>query len=352
MRRSPSSSGCPVSHNSPPNYTRTERWASAPASPNSRARDLPENGDVICPVHLPDVSGDLNPCYSEFDEDVLYSDLRERVRFLLQFVNFTERDVEALNDFQPILLPMVPQLVDNVYHQLFKYDVTKNYFMPRKDGHEGRMLSDLHHLALDAPQIEMRKRTFSVYLKKLVTSDYDDFATWQYFDHVGVMHTGQNELKHRKLMGKPPLYVDLMHLAMLLAWTLDVLTPIILSYTEYPLSRRIDIMRAFQKVTWIQNDLFTRHYAVRSTEVAGLNQIRQQHDLSSSDDLASLTGSSSFLPTSTVHSSNSGSSQGHHNRKHSAFNELPPVSPSGGISSVDGDLKKQKKNGGGGWFRF
>ena len=184
------------------------------------------------------------------------------------------------------------------------------------------------------------------------------------------MHTGQNELKHRKLMGKAPLYVDLMHLAMLLgswlillylpptlipssiAWTLDVLTPIILSYTEYPLSRRIDIMRAFQKVTWIQNDLFTRHYAVRSTEVAGLNQIRQQHDLSSSDDLASLTGSSSFLPTSTVHSSNSGSSQGRHNRKHSAFDDLPPVSPTGGISSFDGDLKKQKKNGGGGWFRF
>ena len=181
MRRSPPSSGCPVSHSSPPNHTRTERWASAPASPNLRARNLSENDDITCPVHLPDVSGDLNPCYSEFDEDLLYSNLRERVRFLLQFTNFTERDVEALNDFQPILLPMVPQLVDNVYHQLFKYDVTKNYFMPRKDGHEGRMLSDLHHLALDAPQIELRKRTFSVYLKKLVTSDYDDFATWQYF---------------------------------------------------------------------------------------------------------------------------------------------------------------------------
>lgn len=145
-----------------------------------RQRDTFDDDDV-CPVSLPDVSDDHNPSYSEFDEDLLYTNLRERVRFLLRFINFTEHDVEALNDFQPILLPMVPQLVDNVYHQLFKFDVTKNYFMPRKDGQEGRMLSDLHDLTLDAPQIEMRKRTFAVFLKKLVTSDYDDFATWQYF---------------------------------------------------------------------------------------------------------------------------------------------------------------------------
>jgi hypothetical protein len=149
-------------------------------------------------------------------------------------VNFTEHDVEALNDFQPILLPLVPQLVDNVYHHLFKFDVTKKVFMPRKEGHEGRMLADLHDLALDAPQIELRKRTFAVYMRKLVTLDYDDFATWQYFgaslrllippqelissllDHIGIMHTGKNELKHRKLMGKTPLFVDLMHLSLLL----------------------------------------------------------------------------------------------------------------------------------------
>lgn len=252
--------------------------------------------------------------------------------------------MEALNDFQPILLPMVPELVDNVYHQLFRFDVTKNMFMPRTGGHEGMMLSDLHHLALDAPQIETRKKTFSVYMRKLVTSDYDDFATWQYFDHVGIMHTGQNELKHRKLMGKPPLFVDLMHLALTLAWTLDVLTPVILSYTEYPLSRRIDIMRAFQKVTWIQNDLFTRHYAVRSTEVAGLNQIRQQHDLSSSENVASLANrNSGFYPTSTVNSAGSGSSFGNTNAE--VFNMNFPVE-----SNHKDEEKKQSKRGN--WYRF
>ena len=57
------------------------------------------------------------------------------------------------------------------------------------------------------------------------TATYSSFLTWR-VDHVGVMHTGQNELKHRKLMGKAPLHVDLMHLAMLLgSWIILSLPP-------------------------------------------------------------------------------------------------------------------------------
>lgn len=382
-RRSTSANGCPVAHangnahanghanghvnghanghhanghSQPPPTSRRPPNPRPSASPSPYSTpSISGNEDMTCPYELPDVSADRNPLYEEYDNELLYTDLRERVRYLLRFTNFTEHDVEALNDFQPILLPMVPELVDNVYHQLFKFDVTKGFFMPRKDGQEGMMLSGLRDLALDAPQIEMRKRTFAVYLKKLVTCDYDDFATWQYFDHIGIMHTGQNELKHRKLMGKAPLYVDLMHIALLLAWTLDVLTPIILSYTEYPLSRRIDIMRAFQKVTWIQNDLVTRHYAVRSTEVAGLNQIRRQHDLSSVEDVASFTGSSNFLPTSTVHSSSSGSSSGSRNANRSTrsapnpnvFDTPPAVYQN--IAKKPADKKHGHHRG---WFGF
>lgn len=291
------------------------------------------------------MAGDLNPLYEEFDDDVIYKDLRERVRYLTHFIQFTEQDVEALNEFQPILLPLVDELVDNVYHHLFQFDVTKQVFMPRKGGEEGRMMSDLRDLSLDAPQIEQRKRTFSVYMRKLVTSDYDDFATWQYFDHIGIMHTGQNELKHRKLMGKEPLYVDLMHLSLLLGWTLDVLTPVILSYTDYPLQRRIDIMRAFQKVIWIQNDLFTRHYAVRSTEVAGLKALRENVNLSSSEEVnAELRSLQTFQTTiSTLSNGSGGSGSGeyspHHLRGQSSvdFNSMP--------SPVKSEVKVKK-----GWF--
>lgn len=228
-------------------------------------------GAALCPV-LSNTSslGEKNPTYSEYDEEALFTNLRTRIEYLTSFIGFDADDIDALNEIAPVLEPMVPDLVDRVYHQLFKYDVTKRVFMPRKEGTEGRVLTDLHHLTLDAPQIQLRKKTFSVYLRKLFSSDYEDFATWQYFDNVGVMHTGTAGLKHRKLMGKDSLHVDIMHLAILLAWTLDAITPIILGNEEFPLDRRIEIMRAFQKVVWIHNDLFTRHYVHRATQVSAL----------------------------------------------------------------------------------
>ncbi|KAH6909294.1 Protoglobin-domain-containing protein [Coprinopsis sp. MPI-PUGE-AT-0042] len=326
QQAAPSSNPCPIPRKRSPG-ARSLLGRSLSKSP---AISYLSGGDIH-PVGLPDVTGDLNPPYDEFDEDAIYKDLRERVRYLTHFVSFTEQDVEALNEFQPILLPLVDQLVDNVYHQLFKFDVTKQVFMPRKGGEEGRMMSDLHDLALDAPQIEMRKKTFAVYMRKLVTSDYNDFATWQYFDQIGIMHTGQNELKHRRLMGKAPLYVDLMHLSLLLAWTLDVLTPVILSYAEYPLSRRIDIMRAFQKVVWIQNDLFTRHYAVRSTEVAGLKALRESVNLSSSDEVnTELRNIQTYQATvSTISSESGGSGSGEYSprRQRKPSQDWPSPSP-------------------------
>ena len=101
------------------------------------------------------------------------------------------------------------------------------------------------------------------------------------------MHTGKAGLKHRKLMGKDSLHVDIMHLAILLgkwlclfshaqclflhiAWTLDILTPVILKNEDFDMDRRIEILRALQKVVWIHNDLFTRHYVQRATHVSAL----------------------------------------------------------------------------------
>lgn len=72
-----------------------------------------------------------------------------------------------------------------------------------------------------------------------MSADYDDFATWQYFgkflewtervgnagadnnfasilDKVGLMHTGEAALKHRRLAGKDGLFIDIMHLTAIL----------------------------------------------------------------------------------------------------------------------------------------
>ncbi|KIY48019.1 hypothetical protein FISHEDRAFT_24438, partial [Fistulina hepatica ATCC 64428] len=199
--------------------------------------------------------------YTNIDEDALYTSLYDRVDYLSKFINFSEDDMDCLAELSTLLLPMIPQLVDNVYYHFFKFDVTKKVFLPRAGGGmEGRTMGSLHELTLDAPQIEIRKKTFSMYLRKLVTCDFSQLSAWEYFDNVGLMHTGEPGLKHRKVMGRGGLRVDLMHLSITLAWTLDMLTPIILTNEEWPILHRVSILRALQKVLWIQNDLFARHY--------------------------------------------------------------------------------------------
>ena len=167
---------------SPPNgNSHTKMAHGCPVSGHS-------GGAGLCPV-LSNTSsfGEKNPPYAEYDEEALYTDLRVRIDYLTRFVGFDSEDIDALNEIAPVIEPMIPDLVDRVYHQLFKFDVTKRVFMPRKEGTEGRVLADLHHLTLDAPQIQMRKKTFSVYLRKLFASDYEEFSTWQYFGESGVV---------------------------------------------------------------------------------------------------------------------------------------------------------------------
>lgn len=127
---------------------------------------------------LPDHPIDFNnpPC-AHIDEEALYTSLRERVDYLTAFLNFTSEDVESLNDISLVLEPMVEDLVDKVYAHLFTFDVTKSVFMPKggTGGHEGPILTNIHHLTLDAPQIIRRKFFFASYIRKLVSADYEDF---------------------------------------------------------------------------------------------------------------------------------------------------------------------------------
>lgn len=97
----------------------------------------------------------------------------------------TESDADTLNEAALILEPHIPMLVDRVYAHLFKFSVTKEVFMPRAGGHEGPMVADLSHLTLEDEQIKERKRFFSLYIRKLITSDYNDFKTWEYYGESG-----------------------------------------------------------------------------------------------------------------------------------------------------------------------
>lgn len=124
-----------------------------------------------------------NPPCATIDEEALYTSLRDRVDYLTAFLDFTLEDVEHLNDISLLLEPLVNGLVDKVYAHLFTFDVTKTAFMPTGAVENGPVLTDLHYLTLDAPQIIRRKRFFGAYIRKLVSADYNDFG---YVDLVSI----------------------------------------------------------------------------------------------------------------------------------------------------------------------
>ena len=67
------------------------------------------------------------------------------------------------------LAPLVPGLVDAVYHKLIQQDATWRHFLPRQHGYEGPIPTSLQDLTMDHPQIAYRKQHLARYLTSLVT---------------------------------------------------------------------------------------------------------------------------------------------------------------------------------------
>ena len=83
---------------------------------------------------------------------------------------------------------------------------------------------------------------------------------WDYLDKVAVAHTGEPGFKHRAK--RPELRVEYMQLGLLLGFLEDVFVATVIGMEELELGTRIEAVRAWNKVIWIQNDLFARRYVV------------------------------------------------------------------------------------------
>ncbi|KAL8280961.1 hypothetical protein RQP46_006640 [Phenoliferia psychrophenolica] len=199
------------------------------------------------------------------ERELLLTDLHYRVAFDRDFVGFSEVDEKVLHDAAPLVLPLVKTIVDGVFDHLFKYTYTKQAFLKRNVGFEGDVAKTLDELTVDDPQMKFRRSFLQVYVTKIFTADFDDPATWEYLDNVGVLHTGAPGFKHR--VNKDPLKVDLQALSLTLGWVVDLVLSVVLTLPEDVLSQgdKAALSRAFNKIIWIQQDLFARHYA-RSDE--------------------------------------------------------------------------------------
>jgi len=189
----------------------------------------------------------------QIDEPRLETDLGYRFTYLAEFMGFGPEDIKVIHGAATALAPLVPSLVDAVYEKLHTYDATWRHFVPRQFGYEGEVPERIDDVTMDHAQIKFRKEHLAKYLVSLVTKPYDDKMV-AYLDRVGKMHTPQ--------AGSKELNVPLVQMNALMGFVADAFAATILGLG---LERNLEAqtLRAFQKLLWLQNDMITRHYAVR-----------------------------------------------------------------------------------------
>ncbi|KAI9703004.1 MAG: hypothetical protein M1820_005995 [Bogoriella megaspora] len=194
--------------------------------------------------------------------------LPSRISYLKSFLKFTPEDGAAIHQSSTILAPLVPTILDAVYTNLLSYDITAKAFAPRQPGYTGPAPSSVQDLSLTHPQILHRKDFLKRYLVQLVSNEdwSDDAMLWGYMDKVGVMHTGEPGFKHREK--RPELRVEYVHMGALLAYVEDLVVGAVMGADRFEVQEKVEMVRAWNKLLWIQNDLFARHYVVdRESEV-------------------------------------------------------------------------------------
>jgi len=74
------------------------------------------------------------------------------------------------------------------------------------------------------------------------------------------MHTGNTEdgFAHRKKL--PALRVEYIHCAVLLGHVQDIIIGAVIGHPDLDLKTKAAVVQAVNKILWIQNDLFARHY--------------------------------------------------------------------------------------------
>jgi len=187
-------------------------------------------------------------------------DLASRIAYLSSFLGLKAEDGEALRAAKPLVAPLIPAILDAVYVKLLSFDITAQAFVPRNTGYEGAVVGSVQELTMEHPQIALRKDFLKNYLVRLVsTSDLSpESSFWIYLNNVGIMHTGKPGFKHREK--RPDLRVEYIHMGALLGYVVDIVVGAVMEMSEIDNGMKSRVIRALNKVIWIQNDLFARHY--------------------------------------------------------------------------------------------
>ncbi|MCJ1331573.1 hypothetical protein MMC10_008264 [Thelotrema lepadinum] len=192
----------------------------------------------------------------------LSTSLPSRLSYVQSFLAFEPSDGSAIQASAPLLKPLIPTVLDGIYTKLLSYDITAAAFVP-KLGHELDASSEPQsptELTLQHPHIRRQMHFLRGYIIRVAgNSDWSPEAElWTYLDRVAVMHTGSPGFKHRER--RPELRVEFTHLALLLGYLEDMIVGAVMGMEEVDLPTRLSVVRAWNKLLWIQNDLFAKHY--------------------------------------------------------------------------------------------
>lgn len=189
----------------------------------------------------------------QIDEEKLEQDVNYRYQFVAEFVGFDDEDIKAIHGAAGYLAPLIPAIVEQTYEKLLAYDATARHFVPRQHGYDGPVPGSLESLAADHPQIQFRKEHLSRYLMHLIGHAYNDKMV-AYLDMAGKMHTPK--------AGNKSIDVPLVQMNALLGLISDSLTTAVLGL-KLDDETKARMLRAFNKLLWLQNDLVGRHYQKR-----------------------------------------------------------------------------------------
>ncbi|ORY00136.1 hypothetical protein K493DRAFT_211459 [Basidiobolus meristosporus CBS 931.73] len=192
------------------------------------------------------------------DRTLLHTDPVYRYKYVAKFVDFSDKDVEAIKSVSEQLAPLGAVLVDAVYDKLRAFDITWESMAKRHEGYAGEVVENVRDLKVDSSQIKYRKDMLTRYIGRLLTNPYDERMI-KYLDWVAKIHTDIPGKKSK-------INVEYIHISALLGF---VETTLIWAVSTLKLEREheLQVILAFNKVLWLQNDFFAKYYAKDGSDV-------------------------------------------------------------------------------------
>jgi len=191
------------------------------------------------------------------DHTRLNSDLHYRFEYLSKFLDFTHDDIARLNILASIIFPRIPVIVDTAYRKLFSFDITKQYFILNQSFENFSPHINLN-LVLDSAQMTYRKDMLSMYLKRVLTQHEWNDTFLQYLSEIGKIHTNK--------ISPSSLHVDYMHINALLGYLEHLFIDLLWKTETIEEKNKCHMIMTINKLFWIQNDFFTRHYMMKIKE--------------------------------------------------------------------------------------